>query len=106
MTILYGIALQKLIIVNHKLKGDANGNLLIGPESFDVEVRELWQPWLKMKCNFAVRYVVPNRDSILKLLEKTGQFRAEVSCYVQHISTFIYILTSMNLVGKRYTRKL
>lgn len=45
----------------------------------DVEVREIKSPWLKARCNFAVRYIVPNRINILKLMEAKGKFVAEVS---------------------------
>lgn len=44
----------------------------------DVEVREVWQPWLKSKCDFVVRYIVPNRANIIEIMEGQGRFRAEV----------------------------
>lgn len=69
---------QKLVIVQRKLRHDAS-NLLAPPNAdIDVEVREIWQPWLKSKCNFAVRYVIPDRTNIIKIMEQRKQFSCEV----------------------------
>ena len=43
-----------------------------------MEVRNVWQPWLKKRCDFVVRYIVPNRVSIVKTMEASGRFRSEV----------------------------
>jgi hypothetical protein len=48
------------------------------PEDIDLEVRNIWQPWLKSKCNFVVRYIVPNRINIIKIMESQKQFQGEV----------------------------
>ncbi len=45
----------------------------------DVEVREVWQPWLKSKCNFVVRYIVPDRVNIIKIMANQRRFTSEVS---------------------------
>jgi hypothetical protein len=66
------------MIVGRKLKADASGQLSQAPSEVDVEVREIWQPWLKSKCNFVVRYIVPNRVNIVKILESQKRFRDEV----------------------------
>lgn len=71
--------IQKIIIVNRVLKADKNGILLNGPnDNNDVEVREIWQPWLKLKCDFVVRYIIPNRINIIELMEAKGRFHSEV----------------------------
>lgn len=44
-----------------------------------MEVREVWQPWLKRKCNFVVRYIVPHRTNIMETMEGKKRFHAEVS---------------------------
>jgi hypothetical protein len=44
----------------------------------DVTVRTVWQPWLKAKCNFVVRYIVPHRTNIIELMESKGRFRTEL----------------------------
>jgi len=44
----------------------------------DVEVRDIWQPWLRSRCNFAVRYIVPDRKNILRILGAKGQFTGKV----------------------------
>eukprot|EP01033_Poteriospumella_lacustris_P000157 gene158-104_t len=51
-------------------------------ENFDVDVREVWQPWLKSKCNFAVRYVIPDRVNIVKILASQRRFSSQL-----HIET-------------------
>jgi hypothetical protein len=69
------------MIVTRKLESDTNGYITSGPKNpnnFDVEVREVWQPWLKSKCDFVVRYIVPNRANIIKIMEAKGRFRNEV----------------------------
>ena len=47
-------------------------------DEVDLEVRTIWQPWLRARCNFAVRYVVPNRSNIIKIMQKKGKFNAKV----------------------------
>lgn len=79
---------QKLIIVNRKLEWDEKGVLKEGPSSEeDVEVREIWQPWLKRQCDFVVRYIVPNRANIIEIMEGQGRFRSEVGVVTVHINT-------------------
>lgn len=69
----------KLIIVNRKLQSDSDGYLTSPPSrEVDVEVREIWQPWLKSKCNFAVRYIVPDRVNIIKILQSQRRFSSEL----------------------------
>jgi hypothetical protein len=68
----------KIMIVNHKLACDDNGILKEAPDEVDLEVRTIWQPWLRARCNFAVRYVVPNRSNIIKIMQKKGKFNAKV----------------------------
>lgn len=72
---------QKIVIVNRNLEWDKNGVLKTGPakdEEPDVEVREVWQPWLRSQSDFVVRYIVPNRANIIELMEGQGRFRSEV----------------------------
>lgn len=52
------------------------------PKEIDVEIRDIWQPWLKRKCDFVVRYIVPNRVNIIKILESKKKFRSEVSKFM------------------------
>jgi hypothetical protein len=49
-----------------------------GITDFDYEERTIWQPWWKYRCNFAVRYIVPNRINIIEIMEGKGQFTSEV----------------------------
>jgi hypothetical protein len=68
----------KIIIVQRKLKGDKD-NILIRPSNeIDVEVREIKNPILRHRCNFAVRYIVPNRVNIIKIMESKGKFSSEI----------------------------
>lgn len=66
------------MIVSRKLKANSQGFLDVPSDEIDVEVREIWQPWLRRKCNFAVRYIVPNRANILKIMEARGKFSSAV----------------------------
>jgi hypothetical protein len=66
----------KVIIVQRKLKTDKNGILVPASKDVDVEIREIWQPWLRRRCNFAVRYVVPSRVNIIKIMEAKGRFHS------------------------------
>ena len=66
----------KVIVVQRELKTDKHGVLLPSPKGVDVEVREIWQPWLRHRCNFAVRYIVPSRINIIKILETRGRFKS------------------------------
>jgi hypothetical protein len=68
----------KIMIVNRILTADKNNVLARAPKAIDVEVREIWQPWLKARCNFAVRYIVPSRLDILKIMASRKLFRSEV----------------------------
>eukprot|EP01039_Chlorochromonas_danica_P004875 gene4875-5343_t len=70
----------KIIIVNRKLKANSeNGQLeQVAPDAFDVEERVLWQPWLRAKCDFVVRYVVPDRVNICRIMEQKRRFRSEL----------------------------
>ena len=60
------------------MKGDVEGNLISPPDDIDLEVREIWQPWLRYRCNFAVRYIVPNRINFIKIMDSMGRFSSEV----------------------------
>jgi hypothetical protein len=60
------------------LKGDETGELLQPPDEIDVEVREIKAPWLKWKCNFVVRYIVPSRQNILQIMENDKKFKLTV----------------------------
>lgn len=68
----------KIIIVQRKLKGNKDGILLRPTNEIDVEVRQIKNPILKHRCNFAVRYIVPNRINIIKIMESKGQFSSEI----------------------------
>mmetsp|Transcript_22054 Transcript_22054/g.36948 ORF Transcript_22054/g.36948 Transcript_22054/m.36948 type:complete len:238 (+) Transcript_22054:75-788(+) len=68
----------KIIIVNRKLSADKAGVLKPGSPEVDVEIRHVWQPWLSKKCDFVVRYIVPNRTNILELMESKNRFRSEL----------------------------
>eukprot|EP01038_Epipyxis_sp_PR26KG_P016030 gene16030-21756_t len=70
----------KIIIVQRKLQSDEKTKILKSSPSneIDVEVREIWQPWLKSRCDFVVRYVVPNRVNILKIMANSGKLRGEL----------------------------
>lgn len=69
----------KVFIVQRRLSYDERG-VLQPPSSneVDVEEREIWQPWLKRRCNFVARYIVPNRVNILKIMESQGRFVSEL----------------------------
>lgn len=69
----------KVMIVQRRLHYDKNG-VITAPLSgeVDVEVREIWQPWLKPRCNFVARYIVPNRVNIVRIMEARGQFLSEL----------------------------
>lgn len=64
--------------MNRKLQASKDGILESPPAEVDVEVRDIWQPWLKSKCNFVVRYIVPNRTNIISIMENKKLFVAEV----------------------------
>ena len=66
------------MIVSRKLKANKEGFLDTPSDEIDVEVREIWQPWLRAKCDFAVRYIVPNRVNIIKIMEAKGKFSSSV----------------------------
>ncbi len=68
----------KVIVVQRKLQTDKDGVLVPASKDVDVEVRDIWQPWLKCRCNFAVRYVVPNRVNIIKMMEAKGRFTSSL----------------------------
>ena len=68
----------KVMIVQRKLKASADKKNIESSKEVDVEVREIWQPWLKRKCDFAVRYIVPSRVNIIKILESKGRFVSTV----------------------------
>lgn len=63
------LLLQKIIIVNRKLAADAKGVLQKGTADIDVEVRSVWQPWLRRRCDFVVRYIVPDRVNIFRIMQ-------------------------------------
>ena len=68
----------KVIIVQRKLVANKDGVLAHAPDEIDVQVRNIWQPWLKTRCDFAVRYIVPNRANIIKIMEAKGRFLNQV----------------------------
>ena len=68
----------KIMIVNRKLLATKDGKDITSTKDIDIEVREVWQPWLKRKCDFAVRYVIPSRVNIIKILEQKGRFSSQV----------------------------
>ena len=85
------------MIVNRELEVDNSGKLKSGPTAgLDVEVREIWQPWLKSHCDFVVRYIVPNRANIIEIMEGQGRFRNEVkqtSNYLYPLILFLIVFT-------------
>lgn len=66
------------MIVQRKLGTDKDKVLLNAPSEIDVEVRTIWQPWLKKDCDFAVRYIIPSRVNIIRILEAKQRFSHEV----------------------------
>lgn len=71
---------QKIVIVQRKLQAKSTG-ILSTPQDgsdLDVEVREIKNPFLRARCNFAVRYVVPNRVNIIRIMEANNRFKSEV----------------------------
>jgi len=75
------------VIVQRKLQAKPNG-LLAAPNDaseLDVEVREIKNPFLRARCNFAVRYVVPNRVNIIRIMEAKNRFKSEVGI---HLSSY------------------
>ncbi|RYH20479.1 hypothetical protein EON65_23305 [archaeon] len=80
------------------LEADPNTHTLSPPpEDIDVEVREIWQPWLKPKCDFVVRYIVPNRVNICRIMEVKRRFSAEVGIKLLYMlpidtSCFLFII--------------
>ena len=66
------------MIVQRKLKTDKNGFLLDGDAEIDIEEREIWQPWIKPRCDFVVRYIVPSRVNIIKMFEAKKRFSHEL----------------------------
>jgi hypothetical protein len=69
---------QRIMIVQRKLATDENGVLTSAPADIDVEIRNIWQPWLRSRCTFAVRYIVPSRVNIIRILEAKKRFSHEV----------------------------
>lgn len=57
--------------------------LELGGEVLDVEVRDVWQPWLKRRCNFCARYIVPSRIDITQMLHADKRVSCEV-CLSMH----------------------
>lgn len=76
-------SMQKIIIVNRRISTDKDGIILPSSGDVDLEVRDIWQPWLQPRCNFAVRYIVPDRVNIIKALEEKGRFSSEVGLYIR-----------------------
>ena len=66
------------MIVQRKLAVDEDGVLTSAPSEIDVEIRNIWQPWLRSRCDFAVRYIVPSRVNLIKILEAKKRFSHEV----------------------------
>ena len=66
------------MIVQRKLSTDEYGVLQSAPTEIDVEIRNIWQPWLRSRCDFAVRYIVPSRVNIIRILEAKKRFSHEV----------------------------
>jgi hypothetical protein len=81
-----------LIIVNKKLQGDEFGRLIKPSNEIEVEVREIWQPWLKRKCDFVARYIVPIRTNIIEIMEREKRFKLSVSASFISSSLF-YVFT-------------
>lgn len=68
----------KILIVNRRLTADKNGVLSVPSDEIDIEERIIWQPWLRSRCDFVVRYIVPNRLNIIKLMEAKNRFSSQV----------------------------
>ena len=66
------------MIVQRKLKSSSDGKNIESTKDIELEVRQIWQPWLKNRCNFAVRYIIPSRVNIIKILESKGRFHSTV----------------------------
>jgi hypothetical protein len=49
-----------------------------GSSTQQITEIEIWQPWLKRRCNFATRVIIPNRLNILKILESKNRFMHQV----------------------------
>lgn len=68
-----------IYIVTNRLQADTNTGLLArAPKAIEIEKRVIWQPWLKTRCDFAVRYIVPDRVNILKIMQMRGKFSSEL----------------------------
>ena len=68
-----------IYIVTNRLKAETTTGLLArAPKTTEIEKRVIWQPWLKSRCDFAVRYIVPDRVNILKIMQMRGKFSSEL----------------------------
>ena len=68
----------KIIIVQRKLKVNEQNMLGKPSKEIDLEVKEVKNPFWRSRCNFAVRYIVPNRINIIKIMESKGRFKNEI----------------------------
>jgi hypothetical protein len=67
-----------IIIVQRNLQYDSNGYLISPSTTIDIEKRTIWQPWYKRRCNFAVRYIIPNREGILNIMKSKNRISHKV----------------------------
>jgi len=67
----------KIMIVTRKLQAK-NGILSSPSDDIDIEERTIWQPWLRSRCNFVVRYIVPDRVNIIKIMEAKNRFNSQL----------------------------
>ena len=84
------------MIVNRKLSIDSDGTLSNPPSDIDIEERVVWQPWLKSRCNFAVRYIIPNRVNIIKIMQSKNRFSSQV------YNKFSFVMYTFILINKYY----
>jgi hypothetical protein len=95
------------MIVTRKLQTNADGLLSSPAEEVDVEVREIWQPWLKRKCDFAVRYIIPNRANIIRIMETKGRFLNKVKAVDDDSQRHIQLEMTFkpSLIGRLFGRR-
>jgi hypothetical protein len=65
------------------MKNEASRNNFQETKKLDdfFEVREIKHPWLKSRCNFSVRYIVPNTVGILNIMAQKKRLSLKVPIF-------------------------
>lgn len=99
--------MKKIFILKNELECHKNGTIMFPSltsvnteilDSQNIEVRNIWQPWIRRHCTFAVRYILPIRPNIIEIMKASGQILHQVLLEALKLQRHPFVYSSTNII--------